>query len=282
MVSSLFMVGNLPYPLLSSQRFPDLLVKGTLLILLVFLISGFWLSSPAKAAEVLVFMQGGGTFTKPVQSLKERRLRQVIPQTTDYSCGAAALATVCRYHFGYRMTEKDAILGMFQHGEQEKIRQRGFSLLDMKRFALGQGLQAQGYRVQDINLLKQVNVPVITLIETNNYKHFVVIRNTDDRFVYLSDPSWGNRKVPLADFQKYWDQAILVLFGPCQGTPEGLYCETADERLPKDLALRRAESWLGNRIALDPADTILYSTQLPNSISMPGLLQPVTGSFGSR
>ena len=277
------MVGKLRHPPISAQsfqRFPDLLVKRTLPILLLFLAAGFWPSSPAKAAEVLVFMQGGGTFTKPVQSLKERRLRQVVPQTTDYSCGAAALATVCRYHFGCRMTETDAIVGMFKHGEQEKIRQRGFSLLDIKRFALEQGLQAKGYRVQDINLLKQVNVPVITLIETSNYKHFVVIRRTDDRFVYLSDPSWGNRKVPLADFQKYWDQAVLVLFGPCQGTPEGLYCESADERLPKYLALR-TESWSGNRIALDPANALVYFTQLPDTTTIPGLIQPVVGVVSS-
>ena len=286
MASSLFTVGNPSRSAVScgtARSLSDFTVKRALLLLLLMsFLCGFWPGSLAKAAEVLMFMQGGGTFTKPVQSLKERRLRQVVPQTTDYSCGAAALATICRYHFGYRMTEKDAILGMFEHGEQEKIRKRGFSLLDMKRFAIDQGLQAKGYKVQGIQLLKQIDVPVITLIETNNYKHFVVIRYTDDQFVYLSDPSWGNRKVPLADFQKYWDPAILVLFGPRRGTPEGLYCEGADESLPKYQAVRATESLLGNRIAMDPADAIWHSTQLPNSVSIPGIIQPVTGSTGSR
>jgi predicted double-glycine peptidase len=281
MVRSLFMVGKLPNPLISaqsSQRFPGFLVKRTLLILLVFLIFGVWPFPSAQAAEVMIFMQGGGTFTKPVQSLKARRLRQVVPQTTDYSCGAASLATVLKYHFGHRITEKDAILGMFKYGEQEKIRRRGFSLLDMKRFALEQGLQAKGYRVPDINLLKQVNIPAITLIETNQYKHFVVIRRTDDRFVYLSDPSWGNRKMTLADFQKYRDPAILVLFGPCLGTPEGLYREVADEYLSKYQALR-AEGLFGHRFAMDPTNAIVFFTQIPETTSLSGLMQPVSGFF---
>ena len=206
-------------------------------------------------------------------------MRQVVPQTLDYSCGAAALATLLRYHFGHQVTEIDAILGMFKHGEQEKIRQRGFSMLDMKKFALRKGLQAKGYRVEDINLLKQANIPVIALIETNRYKHFVVIRCLDDRFVYLSDPSWGNRKMPLADFQNYWNQAILVLFGPCQGTPEGLYCGDADKYLPKYQAIHH-EALLGHRFAMDPTNTIIYFTQFPDQTSLPGLIQPVVGFLG--
>jgi predicted double-glycine peptidase len=281
MVRSLFMGEKLPPSLITSQYirgFFVIVVRRILLILLVFLIFGGWPFPSAQAAQVMIFMQGGGTFTKPVQSLKARRLRQVVPQTTDYSCGAAALATVLRYHFGYRMTEKDAILGMFKYGEQEKIRRRGFSLLDMKRFAIEQGLQAKGYRVQDINILKKIHVPVITLIEANNYKHFVVIRRTDDRFVYLSDPSWGNRRVPLVDFQKSWDPAALVLFGPCQDTPEGLYCEAAYEYQPKYQAFR-FEGLLGHRFALDPTNVLVYYTQFPDTTSLPGLMQPVSGFF---
>jgi predicted double-glycine peptidase len=273
-----FLVGKLPYlPLTAklSRLGSQLLAKRILILLLVCLTAGFWQPLPAEAAEVMIFLQGGGIFTKPVQSIKDRRMRQVVPQTLDYSCGAAALATLLRYHFGYQVTETDAILGMFKHGEQEKIRRRGFSMLDMKRFVLRKGLQAKGYRVEDINLLKQVDIPVITLIETNNYKHFVVIRRLDDRFVYVSDPSWGNRKIALADFQKYWTQAILVLYGVRQGTPEGLYCEAADESLPKHQAIRY-EALLGHRFAMDPTNTMIFFTQFTNQTPIL-LIQPASG-----
>ncbi len=278
------MLGKLRnYPLSAKfpWRRPGLAIKKIVLILFVGLIIWGWPPNRAQAADVLVFLQGGGLFTKEVKSLKERRLRRVVPQTLDYSCGAAAVATVMRYHFGYPLTETDAILGMFKHGEQEKIRRRGFSMLDMKRFALQQGLKAKGYRVPDVNLLKQVNIPAITLIETNQYKHFVVIRYTDDQFVYLSDPSWGNRKMPLADFEKYWDRAILVLYGPCQGTPEGLYCEAEEEFLLKDQVVRY-QGLLGHRFAMDAANSMIYVTRFSDPTSIPFLMQPVVGFLGGN
>jgi predicted double-glycine peptidase len=81
-----------------------------------------------------------------VESFKDRRLHKVVPQTVDYSCGAAAMATLLRYHFGHQITEKEITLGMFQTGDKDEIRKRGFSMLDMKSFAQSRGLQVEGYK----------------------------------------------------------------------------------------------------------------------------------------
>ena len=65
---------------------------------------------------------------------------------------------------------------------------------------------------------------MIVLIDTANYKHFVVVRRVDDRYVYIADPSWGNRKILIDDFAKIWNQNIIfVVQGPKVGTPEGLF-----------------------------------------------------------
>lgn len=220
-----------------------------------------FLPATAQAGKVPVFLPGGGVYIKQVDSFKERRMCKVIPQTADYSCGAAAMATLLHYHFGQNITEKDAILGMFEHGDKEGIRKRGFSMLDMKRFAQSRGLQVTGYRVDNPAILKKLNIPVITLINTARYKHFVVLRKADDRFAYLADPSWGNRKMALEDFVDNWDKVILVLTGPCQGSPEGLYCEAEDASLPKDWVLRN-DSILGHRFAMDPTNAIYTVTRI--------------------
>ena len=49
---------------------------------------------PTMGAEMQVRLLGGGVIKKKVESIKERRLRQVVPQTLDFSCGAAALASL--------------------------------------------------------------------------------------------------------------------------------------------------------------------------------------------
>jgi hypothetical protein len=211
--------------------------------------------SELQGADAPVFLPGGGIFTKEVKSFKERRMTQVIPQTADYSCGAAAMATLLHYHFGHDIKEQEAILGMFEHGDKEGIRQRGFSMLDMKRFAQSRGLQVEGFQVTDMDTLKNLTVPVITLIDAASYKHFVVLRKVDDRFAYLSDPSWGNRRIPLEDFGNVWNKVILVAVGPRLGTPEGLYSEAESNLRDKEVVLRDYGQ-PGCRFALDPTFSI--------------------------
>jgi len=228
--------------------------------------------APAVATEVPVRLLGGGVFDKKVEDFKGRRFRKVVHQSLDFSCGAAAMATLLRYHYGQSLDERAAIVGMFDKGEKEKIRQRGFSMLDMKHYAQGLGYQAEGYKIEDINKLKELKIPVITLINTKSYYHFVVIRQATDKFVYLSDPSWGHRKMTWDEFAQVWQKVILVVVGPTIGTPEGLYCETDAVGLPKDQVLR-AEGVMGYRFSMDPT-TAIWSKQrfgetIPNAFLIP-------------
>ena len=103
---------------------------------------------------------------KSVETLKERRLRQVVHQSVDFSCGAATVATILQYYYGQPVTEQDAILGMFSVGDRDEIRQRGFSLLDMKNFTEKLHYKAVGYKIMEVDKLKELKVPVIALIDT--------------------------------------------------------------------------------------------------------------------
>ena len=221
--------------------------------------------APTEAADVPVRLLGGAVFTKKVDNLKERRLRKVVPQTLDFSCGAAALATIFRYNFGQPLDEREAIIGMFSQGEKEQIRKRGFSMLDMKRFAQSLGYQAEGFKIETVQELQDLKIPVVSLINTGRYYHFVVIRQVTDKFVYLSDPSWGNRKMTWGDFKQGWQKVILVVAGPTKGSPEGLYCEADELGLPKDQVLR-ISGLLANRFSMDPSQTMLINQHLGERI----------------
>lgn len=220
----------------------------------------------ASASDVPVRLNlynEGGVLNKQVKSMKEMRQQQMVPQSRDFSCGAAAVATLMRYYYGLPVTELDAILGMFKHGDQQDIRKRGFSLLDMKRYANALQYKADGFKVKNVEVLKSLTVPVIVLIETGSYKHFVVIRRVDDRFVYISDPSWGNRKVPVKEFSEIWDQKVIfAVQGPRVGEPEGLYVE---EPTPASQISRMLvqEPFRRAIIPLDPADSKMFVTNTP-------------------
>jgi predicted double-glycine peptidase len=238
-------------------KYPSLLAALLTVVLL--------LPAGVSASEVPVRLNAyskGGVLLKKVKSLKEMRQRQMVPQTRDFSCGAAALATVMHYYYGQPITELDAMLGMFKYGNKEKIQKRGFSLLDMKFYANSLKYKADGYRITDLSLLRKITIPVITLIETNLYKHFVVIRYADDRYVYLSDPSWGNRRVTLTEFKNMWpNNVVFAVQGTIMGKPEGLFVEGGNQAEKTALVLRK--DLLRNRFALDPTYSFYYNTQSP-------------------
>ena len=118
----------------------------------------------------------------------------------------------------------------------------------------------------------ELKIPVITLINTRNYYHFVIIRQATDKFIYLSDPSWGHRKMTWDEFDQAWQKVILVVAGPTIGSPEGLFCETDAVGLPKDRALR-AEGVMGHRFSMDPTLAIMtnqrFGETIPNVFLLP-------------
>jgi hypothetical protein len=99
---------------------------------------------------------------------------------------------------------------MYERGDQEKIRRKGFSLLDMKRYLEDNGYRADGFRVS-LDKLIEVDVPAIALINTRGYSHFVVVKASDGERVLLSDPAVGNRVVRRTEFEKIWNGIFLLV-----------------------------------------------------------------------
>jgi hypothetical protein len=79
----------------------------------------------------------------------------------------------------------------------------------------------------------------------------------DDRFVYVSDPSFGNRRISLEDFDTSWNRVIFVVTGQTTGQPEGLYVEHLNLTLPKYQALQSANIW--QRFSMDPSMSLVWS-----------------------
>jgi predicted double-glycine peptidase len=81
----------------------------------------------------------------------------------DYSCGAAALATLLRYYFGDDTSEReilDILTARLSKEEQRRKARRGFSLLDLKQVAQLKGYQAAGFKLT-IEQLTQLATPVM-------------------------------------------------------------------------------------------------------------------------
>ncbi len=179
--------------------------------------------APSAVAQITI--GPGLAIDPPARSLKDLRDQNVVKQRFDFSCGAAALATILRYGFGDAVTERDILNELFDlltDEERDTVQATGFSLLHLQRVAQARGYQAQGFRLSP-DQLPRLGGPVIVFIEPRGYEHFAVLRGVRGDRVYLADPSRGNVRMPAYAFLEDWvrddGQGIIFVVEPATGQP---------------------------------------------------------------
>ena len=166
--------------------------------------------APTVAASPVQIPGGGGYINVKRATMVDLKFKNVVRQRFDLSCGSAALATLLRYFYGLKVTEKQLIDEMVQHGDKTKIRKLGFSMLELKKYGDRHGFVVRGFKVKSVESLLKLKIPVITLITTRGYGHFVVLKGAKNGRVYVADPAFGNRSKTFDEFRKEWSKVILV------------------------------------------------------------------------
>jgi uncharacterized protein len=160
----------------------------------------------------------GARFVVPLTSLKEIRFRSTLRQKYDFSCGSAAVATLLSHHYAHPVTEQQVFAQMYQHGDQQKIRKEGFSLLDIQRYLAGEGFKADGFELP-LQKLLEAKLPAIVLIAEKGYHHFVVVKGMAGGRVLIGDPSSGTRALSVSRFEAIWVNKLLFVIHDTATTP---------------------------------------------------------------
>jgi predicted double-glycine peptidase len=152
---------------------------------------------------------GSARISLQVASVRGLRDAGVVKQQHDYSCGAAALATLLTYGLSDPVDEQAllaALLGPMSVDDQTAVRRLGLSLLDLQQLAQGRGHKAQGFRMAADQLAK-LRRPVIVFVQARGYPHFAVLKGVRGDRAFLADPSLGNVRMPLYRFVDMWADA---------------------------------------------------------------------------
>jgi uncharacterized protein len=179
---------------------------------------------------------------QPVRSLREIRQEKVVVQQWDTSCGAAALATLLRYQHGLAVSEKQIAEAMLRRTDPLKVKTRGgFSLLDLKRYAEGRGLEGLGYLKVDLDDLVDT-APAIVPVVVRGYPHFVIVRGKARDKILIADPSFGNRTMDVRSFEEAWQGGITFVVRRRDGKPppNELTERPTDTLRPSDATIRAA------------------------------------------
>ncbi|HEX5007278.1 MAG TPA: C39 family peptidase [Hyphomonadaceae bacterium] len=162
------------------------------------------------AAQVHIGAEMGGPVDVRVISYRDIPFRSVVRQQHDYSCGSAALATLLTYHYGVSRTEAEIFEAMYAVGDKKRIEAQGFSLLEMKLYLESQGYSADGFRLT-YDALAKVNTPSIAMINTGNYRHFVVVKGASSTHILVGDPMLGLRIYKRTEFEGMWNGVAFVI-----------------------------------------------------------------------
>lgn len=176
--------------------------------------SGLWLWMSVLSAANIHFggVIPGTMINKNIISMREQHFVNMVPQQTDFSCGAAALATILNYAYNFELTEADVIEGMLKVSDPQLVQSKGFSLLDIKNYVETLGLRGRGYSVNP-EILDRIKIPTIALLDIRGYKHFVVLKTATQDKVYIADPALGNRVMDRQDFIDGWNKVTFAVIG---------------------------------------------------------------------
>lgn len=131
----------------------------------------------------------------------------IIRQTSDVTCGPAAVASLLKFYFGVETTEDEIakLSGTYEN--------KTSSLLGLRNACRAKGFEAGGYRMSLPQMMREVEAggaPVVVHFKEPSL-HFALVVGRVGDFVIVSDPSQGNISMDVGDFKRRWSGAVLVV-----------------------------------------------------------------------
>ena len=164
---------------------------------------------------------GGGPLVKRTRSWKSLHEDRIVMQSSDYSCGAAAVATLLTYYFDDPVAETaimESVLKGLPAADQKDRKKQGFSLLDLADYVTARGYESAAFRLT-LGQLQKVHLPALVHLSVGGDRHFVVLTKIRGDQIYLADPSRGNMRLPVDDFASEWTNIVLVVTKPGRAPP---------------------------------------------------------------
>lgn len=169
-----------------------------------------------SAAPLALVLLGACAYapTREPRSVVELRRQDTVLQTHEYSCGAAALATLMG-RFGRPETESGVLRAAFgkslpmERGPDGRPRLRALTLADLEKAARAAGFKVVSVQVPSRRAfaptLEALGPGIARMQLYGEYPHFVLLEEIRDGWVRVRDPGYGNFWLPAGQLFASWD-----------------------------------------------------------------------------
>jgi predicted double-glycine peptidase len=137
-------------------------------------------------------------------SYRTIRYQEIVGQTSYYTCGPAAVATLLIYYYGIDTSEKE-ILELSHQAIKERGQDpeegKGIDALALQKTLEDKGIPSKGIKIPSENLPKYFNdggLPIILHV-TKPQLHYILAIGIVGSWVVIADPSWGRKIIHLND-----------------------------------------------------------------------------------
>ncbi len=200
--------------------------------------------------SITMILAGGCGVERPRTPLSYQELRSEgnVLQTHQYSCGAASLATLMSLlgtptseaELLDEVFESDPKLQVVTEGEDDEVFLDPLTVKNLEDLA-----RARDFRVVSVQARSddegiaaiEALAPVITRLTIHDdILHFVVVRKIESGFVFISDPAYGNYRLPIRQFYEAWDAGDRIIVAVSR---KAFLAHAGDEGAPGQFRVRR-------------------------------------------
>jgi hypothetical protein len=148
------------------------------------------------------------------------------------------------------------IEGMMGVSDPALVAERGFSLLDIKRYVESLGMRGRGYRIDETRL-RTLRVPGLVLMDVRGFRHFVVLKQVRDGIVEVATRSSATAAWPCRNSGRLAIAPVFVVIGS-DFDRNTVCCNPANGPVPARSSRDRADHRCrAGRLRLQPCRPVL-------------------------